>query len=174
VSGTIRLRSTAEDHRIAWLAALAIGIHVVEAGLPSPLPGVKPGLANVVTVVTLVLYGWRAAAWVTVLRVLGGSLLVGTFMSPTFMLSLTGALTALIAMGLVSRLPAPGASALGYSVVGALGHMLGQFLVAYLLFIPHPALFGLLPILLSFALLFGVVSGTIALAVTRRLSPGTP
>jgi len=62
---------TAEDARIAWLAALAIAIHVVEANLPSPLPGVKPGLANVVTLAALHWYGFRVAGWVSVLRVMG-------------------------------------------------------------------------------------------------------
>jgi heptaprenyl diphosphate synthase len=101
--------------------------------------------------------------------VLAGSLVIGTFLSPTFMLSLAGAVLSLGAMGL-GRLAAGGAlSALGYSVLGAMGHMLGQVLAAYLLFIPHPALFQLLPVLLSFALLFGLVSGRIALALVRRM-----
>ncbi|MGD9000355.1 MAG: Gx transporter family protein, partial [Granulosicoccaceae bacterium] len=36
-----------EDQRIARLAALAIVIHVAESALPSPLPGIKPGFANI-------------------------------------------------------------------------------------------------------------------------------
>ncbi len=51
-----------------------------------------------------------------------------------------------------------------------MGHMLGQAGAAYLLFIPHPALLQLLPILLSFALFFGLVSGRIALALLRRIT----
>ncbi|MGD8207055.1 MAG: Gx transporter family protein [Chromatiales bacterium] len=165
----MRIPTTREDHRVAALAALAIAVHVLESAIPSPLPGVKPGLANVVTVTALVLYGWRVALWVGLLRVLAGSLVIGTFLSPTFMLSLAGAVLSLGAMGL-GRLAAGGAlSALGYSVLGAMGHMLGQVLAAYLLFIPHPALFQLLPVLLSFALLFGLVSGRIALALVRRM-----
>ena len=42
--------TTRQDHRIAWLTALAITIHIAESALPSPLPGIKPGLANVVTI----------------------------------------------------------------------------------------------------------------------------
>ena len=62
-----------------WLAALAITIHILESAVPTPLPGIKPGLANVVTVITLALFGWRIAAWVTLLRVLAASLLTGTY-----------------------------------------------------------------------------------------------
>src|SRR3569623_301247 len=54
---TSTLPTTRAAHRIAWLAALAITIHVAEGALPSPLPGVKPGLANVVTVIAPVQYG---------------------------------------------------------------------------------------------------------------------
>ncbi len=44
----MHIRTTAEDHRIAWLTALAITIHIMESALPAPVPGLKPGLANVI------------------------------------------------------------------------------------------------------------------------------
>ena len=56
------IESSKKDHIIAWLAALAITIHIIESALPTPLPGVKPGLANVVTLVALLLWGWRVAS----------------------------------------------------------------------------------------------------------------
>lgn len=168
------VQTTREDHRVAALAALAIAIHVLESAVPTPVPGVKPGLANVVTVVTIVLYGWRAAAWVSLLRVVAGSLVIGTFLSPTFMLSLTGASFSLMTMGLGFFVARSSLSSLGYSVLGSMGHMLGQVCAAYLLFIPHPAVLQLLPVLLSFALLFGVVSGRIALALVRRMPAAVP
>ena len=45
--------ATRDDHLIAGFAALAIAIHIIESAFPSPLPGVKPGLANVVTLIVL-------------------------------------------------------------------------------------------------------------------------
>ena len=92
---TIRLETTAEDHHIAKMAAVALGLTVLESAIPSPLPGVKPGLANIVTLVVLERYGWRVAAWVSLLRVLAGSLLFGNFFAPGFFLSLSGAYAAL-------------------------------------------------------------------------------
>ncbi|ACL73981.1 Gx transporter family protein [Thioalkalivibrio sulfidiphilus] len=168
------LSTTREDHLIAWLAALAIAIHVLEAALPSPIPGVKPGLANVITVLALLLYGWRVAVWVSLLRVLAGSLLVGSFLSPTFLLSLTGALASLAALGLATAVAGRHLSALGLCVLAALAHMLGQFLVAYTLIIPHPALLKLLPVLLTAALLFGLASGTIARMMYPQRPPAAP
>lgn len=157
----MQLTTTREDHRIAWLTALAVAIHMLEAALPSPLPGIKPGLANVVVIAVLLRFGWGTAAWVSLLRVLVSGLLLGTFMSPTFMLSLAGAVASASVLWLATRAGAL-FGPVGYSVLAALGHMSGQFALAFLLFVPHPGLLHLLPILLSVALLFGVVSGILA------------
>jgi heptaprenyl diphosphate synthase len=158
-----------EDHMIAGFAALAIAIHILEAAFPSPLPGVKPGLANVVTVVVYLRYGLRTAAWVALLRILVGSLLIGTFLSPTFLLSATGAILSLLTLGLVGSLGRHMIGALGLSVAAALAHMSGQIWVAYTLFIPHPAILNLTPLLLTAALVFGTVSGIIAASLILLL-----
>jgi len=166
------------DHRIAWLAALAITIHIAESALPNPLPGVKPGLANVVTIAVLYLYGWRTAAWVSLLRVLVGSLLLGTFLSPTFVLSLAGALASITTLGgaylINTRLPGQGLGPVGYSLLAAMAHIAGQFYSAYWLFIPHAALFTLLPVLMSAAVVLGLINGIITRTMLQRLSPSSP
>ena len=92
-----QIQTTAEDHHIAKLAAIAIALHMVEAVIPSPIPGVKPGLANIVTLYVLYEYGFAATAWVSILRVFASSLLLGQFLSPTFALSLSGAVLSLAA-----------------------------------------------------------------------------
>jgi heptaprenyl diphosphate synthase len=73
-ASVIKLATSAEDHHIARMAAFAIGLSVLEAAIPSPLPGVKPGLANIIVLIVLQRYGWRSAAWVSMLRVFAGSL----------------------------------------------------------------------------------------------------
>ncbi|MEN8218116.1 MAG: Gx transporter family protein [Pseudomonadota bacterium] len=163
------IQTTRDDHRIAWFSALAVTIHIAESALPSPLPGVKPGLANVITIVVLILFGWRMAAWVNLLRVLAGSLLIGTFLSPTFILSLSGALASTATLALLSQLPGRGCSPIGYCVAAAMIHTLAQFWVAYWLFVQHEGLFFLLPLLMTAALVFGVVSGVIVVAVLKKV-----
>lgn len=154
-----------EDRLVAGFAALAIAIHILEASFPSPLPGIKPGLANVVTLVVYLRHGIAIAAWVSGLRVLVGSLLVGTFLSPTFVLSASGAIAALLVMGIVGRIGGRHVGPVGLSVAAAIAHMTTQIYVAYLLFIPNAALFKLVPILQTAALIFGMVSGIIAAIV---------
>lgn len=167
----MQIQTTREDITIAWLTALAITIHVAEGAFPSPLPGLKPGLANVVTIVVLIRFGWSSAAWVSLLRVLMGSLILGTFLSPTFVLSLTGALCSIAVLAPASRLPGTGFGPIGYSVLAALAHMGGQFLAAYWLFIPHPGLFHLLPVLMTAALIFGLLGGIITRTMLDGASP---
>ncbi len=164
-----------EDRLVAGYAALAIMIHVLEAGFPSPIPGVKPGLANVVTLIVLVRHSLRLAIWVALLRVLVGSLLVGSFMAPGFWLSAAGALASLsaLAAGAVwnRAVPALRLSVLGLSVIAALAHMAGQFALAYGVFVPHAGLLRLLPLLMSAALVFGLVTGAVAARILQRLPP---
>ena len=157
----IYITSTPEDHRVARLAALAIGLSIIDAAIPSPLPGVKPGLANIVTLLVLYSHGWRDAAWVSVLRVTAGSLVAGTFLSPTFALSFAGAIASLAALFMAMKLPRQQFGPLGLSVIGAFAHTGGQLAVAYLWLIPHVGLAYLMPILFGAALVFGTVNGII-------------
>jgi len=170
----LEFTTTHRDHLIALLAALAITIHIIESAFPSPLPGIKPGLANVITLVAFMLFGWRTALQVSLLRVVIGSLLLGTFLSPTFLLSLSGALLSLASLVLV-QLPFRGhlqhqPGAIGYAVIASVSHMSGQFLVAWYFFIPHPGLFKLLPIFITFAVLLGIVSGIITQFVLNQIN----
>ena len=164
----LSLQTSREDYRIAWLSALAVMIHITEAALPSPVPGVKPGLANVITIAVLIEFGWGTAVWVSLLRVLAGSLLIGTFLSPGFILSLSGAVASITVLRVACLLPGEGFGAIGYSLLAAMAHMSGQFLVAWLLFIPHPALWHLYPVLLTLSVFFGVISGILAAKLVRR------
>lgn len=161
-SSSIRLDTTAEDHHIARMAAVALGLTILENAIPSPLPGVKPGLANIVTLIVLARYGWRAAVWVSLLRVLAGSLLFGNFLAPGFFLSLSGALCSLVVLGLARHLPGRWFGPVSQSIHAAFAHIAGQMLVVYLWLIPHAGIAYLIPIFATAALLFGTVNGLIA------------
>lgn len=158
----ILLHTTDEDHRVARMAAVALGLTILEGAIPSPLPGVKPGLANIVTLIVLARYGWRIAAWVSLLRVLAGSLLFGNFLTPGFFLSLSGALLSLLVLALAQRLPSGGFGPVSHSIYAAFAHISGQMLVVYLWLIPHAGIAYLIPIFATAALVFGTVNGLIA------------
>ena len=158
----IKLITTPEDHRIAQLAAAAIGLALIDAAIPLPLPGVKPGLANIVTLIVLARYGWATAAWVSGLRVIAGGLLLGQFLSPGFFMSLTGALLSLFVLALAIRLPRRWFGPVSWSILAAFAHIGGQLLLARVWLIPHNALFYLVPLFSAAALTFGIINGLIA------------
>lgn len=158
----ILLKATAEDHHIARMAAIALGLTVLENAIPTPLPGVKPGLANIVTLIVLSRYGWRVAAWVSLLRVVAGSLLFGNFLTPGFFLSLSGALLSLLALALSQHLPPRWFGPVTHSILAAFAHITGQMAVVYLWLIPHSGIAYLIPIFATAALVFGTVNGLFA------------
>jgi len=159
---SILLHTTAEDHHVARMAAVALGLTVLEAAIPSPLPGVKPGLANIVTLIVLARYGWRTAAWVSLLRVLAGSLLFGNFLTPGFFLSLSGALLSLLVLAFAQYLPRRWFGPVSQSIFAAFAHIAGQMAVVYWWLIPHAGIAYLIPIFAAAALVFGTVNGLIA------------
>ena len=174
---TIELTPTAEDRRIARHAAAAIVLTVAEAAIPLPLPGVKPGLANIVTLVVLARWGWREAVWVSLLRVLAGSLLLGQFLAPGFFLSLSGALASLLVLGMATHLPARWFGPVSHSILAAFAHIGAQLVVARLWLVPHDGVFYLLPVFALAAVVFGLVNGLVAAKLLAELpqpSAGPP
>ena len=157
----LTINTTTQDHHIAKLTALAISLHVLEAVFPSPLPGVKPGIANIVTLYVLTQYGFATAAWVSLMRVFASSLLLGHFLSPTFVLSLSGSILSLAALFLAQYLPKKYFSVITLSVLAAFAHIAGQLLVVRLWLIPHAGVAYLIPIFALAALFFGVINGLI-------------
>ncbi len=170
-ASTIELRASLEDRRIAALAAAGIGLTLAEAAIPLPIPGIKPGLANIVTLLVLYRFGWRAAAWVSLLRIVAGALFLGTFLTPTFVLSLTGGLASLLVLAAAIRLPQAWFGPVGLSLLAAFVHIAMQLAVVDLWLMPHVSLQGLLPWFLTAAWLTGLANGLIVARMMNLPQP---
>ena len=123
------MRSSKRLALCAVLAAVALTISVAESQIPPvvPMPGVKLGLANIVTLVAMVLLGRRDALAVLVVRLILGAAFTGGFSA--FMFSAVGGLFAYIVMAaLVGVFPEKMLWVV--SVLAALAHNAGQILVA--------------------------------------------
>lgn len=147
---------------LALFIALAVSLHAVEYLLPSPLPWFRLGLANILTLTALYLYGIQAAWVVTLSRIMISSLLLGTLFAPGFLLSLSGGLLATLLMTAAFRFLRPSIGPVGVSVFGALGHAAGQLLIAWLLIVRHPSIWLMLPFFLLFSLISGIINGLAA------------
>ncbi|MDR1093399.1 MAG: Gx transporter family protein [Clostridiales bacterium] len=131
---------------LATLTAAGLVLHLVESWLPPILafaPGTKVGLANVVTLFALIVFGWREGLIVLLARCLLGSLFSGNIgMGLTY--SLSGGLAAYLVMAALYRFLFPRVSLAAVSIAGACAHNLAQLLVASL-FVGEIRVFYLLP-----------------------------
>lgn len=108
-----------------------------------------------VTLFGLFLFGGREALCISLFRIALGSIFSGTFLGAAFFLSLGGGVSSFAVMYLARK---KRASPLWVSVLGALSHNLGQWVVASL-YIQSRALFFYLPVLLLFAIPSGILIG---------------
>lgn len=160
---------------IALLVAIGLVLHLLEALLPllTPVPGAKIGLANIVTLMALVLYGVKGGGQVVMLRIFLGSFLAGTFLTLPFYLSLSGGILAFLSMVVTIVYGKDHFSMIGISIMGAIFHNVGQIAVAALI-VGNPGIFYYLPYLTLLALPTGFMVGIITkyvLGVFRRVKP---
>ena len=152
----------------AVLIALALALSYTERFIPLqmvvPLPGVKLGLANIVTLMALYLMGPKAAFAILIPRCIFGAVFGGGITGLAF--SLTGGLLAMCVMALARKLPI--FSIYGVSILGAAAHNIGQILAAMVLM--HSVYIGAyLPYLLIVALFTGFATGAAGAGVLRAL-----
>ena len=159
------IRRTVSLGAVGFLAGLGVVLHMVEGCLPPPvpLPGIKVGLANVVTLVALFLFGGREALYVVLVRIVLGNLFSGTLLGIAFFLSLGGGLTS---FGIMSALRQKNVSPLWTSLLGAVFHNLGQWVVASL-YVQSGALLFYLPVLLLWAVPAGFGVGYLGMLLVK-------
>ena len=147
------------------LIALAMVMSFIESLIPIPLPvpGVKIGLANLVTIAGLYLVGIPGTICVTILRVV----LIGfTFGNPYSMIyGLSGSFLSLFVMALAKRYRL--FSHVGISILGGVFHNIGQLLVAAFM-MQTSAVFVYLPALLISGVVVGFVTGNVCSIILKR------
>lgn len=150
--------------------ALALIFSYLEKFIPVewiiPIPGIKLGLANIVTVAALILLDAKSAATITILRCILANMLFGTPMSMVFAIS--GAILALTIMIVLKTGYNRIYSVIGISAAGAAAHNTGQIAAAALV-MKSAAVFYYLPLLLVASLVTGFVTGIVAQTIIRRL-----
>lgn len=156
----------------AVMIALALALSYAERFIPLqlviPMPGIKLGLANVVTLVALYRLKGRYALAILVPRCILGALFGGGITGLFF--SLTGGLLALLVMSLAKR--APVFSVYGVSVLGASAHNIGQICAAMVL-LRSVYVAAYLPWLLIAAVVTGILTGAAGHGILKALSYAT-
>ena len=150
-SGTLRLTN------LALLTTVALIIFVIEANLPplTSIPGIKMGLANIVTLSVFYLYNRKDALKVLLVRVILGAFASGQIMTLPY--SLSGGLLCFCVCALLLPL-FPLKRLWLLSVIGAVFHNIGQIIIAIVL-TGTPEIIWYLPVLLISGTISGFFTG---------------
>ena len=151
---------------LALLTAIALSIFMIEAQIPAPVPvpGVKLGLANIVTVFTVFLLGsWEGAA-VLFCRIFLGAVFAGNF-STIFYSAAGGLLSILTTVGLKRIVTHKQLWVVG--ALAAMAHSIGQ-MAAAILISGTPELAIYLPVLIAISIITGLFTGLYAQLLLNR------
>lgn len=155
--------------RVAYFGvftALALIFSYVESLIPINfgIPGVKLGLANLITVVALYKMGTKEAFILSVTRVVLSGFMFGNFFAILY--SMSGAVLSLTVMSLLKK--SDKFSVYGVSMAGGVFHNVGQLVMAMLV-VESVSIGGYLPVLLIAGLLTGLLIGIVSNEMMRRL-----
>ena len=151
---------------LALSVTLGLILSYVEALIPvfAGVPGMKPGLSNILIVFLLFRYGIAEAATVNLLRILIAGILFGNPFSIVY--SLSGAVFAIIGMALLKRTGM--FSVYGVSMAGGMLHNAGQILVAAFI-VENYNIVLYLPVLIVSGCITGFIVGFIGGVIIKRV-----
>lgn len=149
---------------------IALTIFMIEAALPglAPVPGMKLGLANIVTLFMISRYPVGEVLLVLLMRILLSSMFAGQAVS--FLYSLSGGVLCLLVTALVHRLVGKKYIYLT-SLMGAVAHNTGQILAACFI-LRSPGVFAYLPYLMVSGIVTGLFTGFVCLFADRYFPRG--
>lgn len=154
---------------LALSVTLGLILSYVEALIPvfAGVPGMKPGLSNILIVFLLFRYGIAEAATVNLLRILIAGILFGNPFSIVY--SLSGAVFAIIGMALLKRTGM--FSVYGVSMAGGMLHNAGQILVAAFI-VENYNIVLYLPVLIVSGCVTGFIVGLVGAVLLNRVRLG--
>lgn len=152
---------------LSLLTAVATIIFIIELRIPNiiPIPGIKLGLANIITVYAAYRFSAKDVLLIAVTRVFLGSLFGGNF--SVIIYSLSGTLACLAGMLLLRKI-IPLEYVWLCSIIGAILHNTGQMATA--LFITRtPAVLAYYPPLIISGSIAGLFTGLCAMFILKRV-----
>ncbi|MFW6299001.1 MAG: Gx transporter family protein [Bacillota bacterium] len=153
-----------QTKRLVFLAVMlgvSVVLNIVERTAIqgfSGLPMIRLGLANIVVLILLYTYGKKDAFSVLIIRIVLVGFVTG-LLSPSFLLSFSGGMVAFSLMSLFKRLP--GFTIISVSVMGSLGHAVGQIGMAIFILETSEIVY-ILPILIAISIPTGIFTGLVA------------
>lgn len=146
---------------LGLMVGYSLILYILETYIPNPFivffPGAKLGLTNIITLVSLLIFGFKETFIIVNVRVILSSIFAGPMSYLLF--SIGGAYLSLIVMFLVNKIK--GFSVIGVSIAGAIAHNIGQLLVASIL-VENFLMITYLPFMLATSLVTGLFVGIVS------------
>lgn len=146
---------------LGLMVGYSLILYILETYIPNPFivffPGAKLGLTNIITLVSLLIFGFKETFIIVTVRVILSSIFAGPMSYLLF--SIGGAYLSLIVMFLVNKIK--GFSVIGVSIAGAIAHNIGQLLVASIL-VENFLMITYLPFMLVTSLVTGLFVGIVS------------
>jgi len=154
---------------LSLLTAGAMILSIIEGMIPLPFiaPGAKLGLTNIVTLTVIVIFGFKDAMLVTILRCILLMIVAGNPISFTY--SIISGTLSVTAMFLSLKYLGKYFSLIGISVIGALTHNASQITVAAVMF-ENIMMFTYLPILSLMSIFTGCFVGYTSIFASDNLN----
>ncbi|MGB4612780.1 MAG: Gx transporter family protein [Erysipelotrichaceae bacterium] len=152
---------------VTMLCAMAISLNLFESiyiGNIFPF-GIRIGLANIIALITIEMFGIKEMLVVNVMRVFIGNLIRGLIFGFTFWIALGGVVLSSIALIITHKLKS---SLIFSSVVCSVMHSLGQVLVV-IMFYNQPRMIAIMPYLLLGSIPMGVITGIVSKNALRLM-----
>lgn len=152
---------------LSLFTTIALTIFMIESALPAlaPIPGIKLGLANIVTLFILLRFEVKDAVLVLFMRIILAAVFAGQIMS--FLYSICGGVLCLFVMAFVNKLLHKKFIFLT-SVFGAMAHNVGQILAAYFV-LGMSGIFVYVPFLMISGIVTGLFTGVVCFYVDRYM-----
>lgn len=153
---------------LSLLVAIGLALSVLESAIPLPIliPGARLGLSNIVILVTLIIFGFKEALIVSILKSFVLVLITGSVSSLIY--SFTGAILSCITMYIVYKYFSNIFSLIGVSIFGAITHNIAQISVAaFIMF--NIRIYTYIPILMLTSLFTGYFVGLTSGYIVKNL-----
>ncbi len=153
---------------LSLLTAMAVLLNSFDIALTAPVPFIKAGLAHIITVTALYVYGRKEASIIIIFKILMVSLLWGRLGTPVFFISAAGNGAVLLFLWTANRR----FSVTAFSVGAAFFNNLGQIAAVRFLFIPGNEMRYLYGLILAGGIISGLLIGIASTLLIRRLKDG--
>lgn len=163
----MRNKETRKMVYLTLLSAMAIAINIFESTYLAFMPfGIRFGLANIIALITLELFGMKETILINFMRVGLGGLLRGTLFGTAFWISASGVTLSCICLFLIRRvLKFPIYST---SMISAIGHSVGQVITVMFIY-KQVGMLTVIPMLLISSIPTGILTGIVAIGTLKRL-----